>query len=108
MVGSPNFVRFVYDGNGSATGTAGPTGSGQIERFFLNYFEDQGLATEPTPFDGRSDYGPFIDRGIPAGGLFTGAEGEKTAAAGRGLRRHCRRAVRPLLPPDSAISIRTI
>ncbi|HZY29882.1 MAG TPA: M28 family peptidase, partial [Jiangellaceae bacterium] len=29
--------------------------------------------------DGRSDYGPFIEVGIPAGGLFTGAEGIKTA-----------------------------
>ena len=31
---------------------------------------------------GRSDYGPFIaaDVGIPSGGLFTGAEGIKTAA----------------------------
>ena len=38
----------------------------------------QGLATEPTAFDGRSDYGPFIAAGIPAGGLFTGAEGVKT------------------------------
>ena len=39
----------------------------------------KGLTTEPTAFDGRSDYGPFIDVGIPAGGLFTGAEGIKTA-----------------------------
>ena len=39
----------------------------------------QGLPTEPTAFDGRSDYGPFIAAGIPAGGLFTGAEGLKTA-----------------------------
>jgi Zn-dependent M28 family amino/carboxypeptidase len=38
----------------------------------------QGLATEPIAFDGRSDYGPFIAEGIPAGGLFTGAEGIKT------------------------------
>jgi hypothetical protein len=47
---------------------------------FLNYFEDQGLATEPTPFDGRSDYGPFIapEAFVPAGGLFSGAEGVKT------------------------------
>jgi Zn-dependent M28 family amino/carboxypeptidase len=45
---------------------------------FLRYFDEQGLATEPTAFDGRSDYGPFIDVGIPAGGLFTGAEGIKT------------------------------
>jgi Zn-dependent M28 family amino/carboxypeptidase len=37
------------------------------------------LASEPTDFDGRSDYGPFIEAGIPAGGLFSGAEGDKTA-----------------------------
>jgi len=79
MVASPNFVRFVYDGDGSATGTKGPSGSGNIESVFLDYFASQGLASEPTAFDGRSDYGPFIDRGIPAGGLFTGAEGIKTA-----------------------------
>ena len=37
-----------------------------------------GSRTLPTDFDGRSDYGPFIAAGIPAGGLFTGAEGIKT------------------------------
>ena len=79
MVGSPNFVRFVYDGDGSDTGTSGPTGSGVVEDVFNDYFASQGLQTEPTAFDGRSDYGPFIDVGIPAGGLFTGAEGIKTA-----------------------------
>jgi Zn-dependent M28 family amino/carboxypeptidase len=81
MIGSPNFVRFVYDGNNSAGGGAvGPAGSGAIEQLFLDYFTSQGLATDPTPFNGRSDYGPFIGAGIPAGGLFTGAEGLKTAA----------------------------
>lgn len=30
-------------------------------------------------FNGRSDYGPFIENGIPAGGLETGAEVIKTA-----------------------------
>ena len=78
MVASPNFVRFVYDGDGSDTGTAGPAGSEQIEAAFVRWFDRQGLATEPTAFDGRSDYGPFIAVGIPAGGLFTGAEGVKT------------------------------
>ncbi len=78
MVGSPNFVRFVYDGDGSATPAAGPNGSANIEVVFLRYFAEEGLATEPTAFDGRSDYGPFIDAGIPAGGLFTGAEGIKS------------------------------
>jgi Zn-dependent M28 family amino/carboxypeptidase len=78
MIGSPNFVRFVYDGDGSATPLAGPNGSANTEEVFLKYFADQGLATEATAFDGRSDYGPFIAVGIPAGGLFTGAEGLKT------------------------------
>lgn len=81
MVGSPNFVRFVYDGDGSAGASPpGPPGSAFIEQVFLDYFKSQRLATEPTPFDGRSDYGPFIQVGIPAGGLFTGAEGVKTPA----------------------------
>lgn len=78
MVGSPNYVRFVYDGDGSDTPVAGPPGSGEIESVFTRYFAGQGLASEPTEFSGRSDYGPFIAVGIPAGGLFTGAEGIKT------------------------------
>jgi len=78
MVGSPNFVRFVYDGDGSAFGVTGPNGSARVEQVFLDYFASQGLATEPTEFDGRSDYFAFINNGIPAGGLFTGAEGIKT------------------------------
>jgi len=80
MLGSPNFVRFVYDGDGSAGGNdPGPNGSALIERIFNDYFASQGLAVNSTPFDGRSDYGPFIDAGVPAGGLFSGAEGVKTA-----------------------------
>lgn len=77
MVGSPNFVRFVYDGDGSAFGV-GDTGSGVVEGVFNDYFASQGLLTEPTEFDGRSDYDAFQAAGIPAGGLFTGAEGIKT------------------------------
>jgi Zn-dependent M28 family amino/carboxypeptidase len=81
MVGSPNYVRFVYDGNGDSSddAAAGPPGSDTIEEIFTKYFADRGLASEPTAFDGRSDYGPFIAAGIPAGGLFSGAEGIKTA-----------------------------
>jgi Zn-dependent M28 family amino/carboxypeptidase len=80
MLGSTNYVRFVYDGDGSdnADGLTGPPGSAQIESVFTDYFGEKGLATAPTDFDGRSDYGPFIAAGIPAGGLFSGAEGIKT------------------------------
>ena len=80
MIASPNYVRFIYDGDGSDTPDAGPNGSAVIEDVFKKYFQSQGLRTEPTAFDGRSDYGPFIDAGIPAGGLFTGADDVKTAA----------------------------
>ena len=81
MIGSPNFVRFVYDGDLSDSPpppSGAPAGSAQIEQLFNRYFDRQGLAYEPTAFDGRSDYGPFITNGIAAGGLFTGAEGIKT------------------------------
>ena len=91
MIGSPNFVRFVYDGDNStgqatAANLAGcetrcQDGSKVIESVFNGYFDQvAGLAAEPTPFNGRSDYGPFIAADIPAGGLFTGAEGIKTPA----------------------------
>jgi Zn-dependent M28 family amino/carboxypeptidase len=80
MVASPNYVRFVYDGDGSDTAVRGPAGSGNVEDVFTEYFDSVGLESEPTEFSGRSDYGPFIAVGIPAGGLFTGAEGAKTAA----------------------------
>jgi Zn-dependent M28 family amino/carboxypeptidase len=83
MLGSPNYVRFVYDGDGSDTPLDGPPGSAQIEDIFNDYFASQNLETEPTAFDGRSDYGPFIEAGIPAGGLFSGAEGIKTARQAR-------------------------
>ena len=81
MIGSPNYVRFVYDGSGDI-GPAGPAGSAAIEALFVDFYASRGLASTPTAFDGRSDYGPFIAPavGIPAGGLFTGAEGIKTAA----------------------------
>ncbi|MCC3302963.1 M28 family metallopeptidase [Arthrobacter sp. zg-Y895] len=78
MVGSPNFARFIYDGDGDAFGRTGPAGSDVIEGVFEEYFASQGLTTAPTEFSGRSDYAGFIERNIPAGGLFTGAEGLKT------------------------------
>ena len=99
MLGSTNYVRFVYDGDGSDTEPAGPPGSAQIEEIFTEHFDDAGLASEPTPFNGRSDYGPFIAVGIPAGGLFSGAEGVKTAEQAAVYGGTAGSAVRLLLPP---------
>jgi Zn-dependent M28 family amino/carboxypeptidase len=83
MLGSPNFVRFVFDGNNStfpagSGALRGPPGSGAIEQVFLDYFASQGLAADPTPLDGRTDHLPFISAGIPTGGLMTGDQGRKT------------------------------
>ena len=82
MVGSPNHVFFIYDGDDSdAVGAGpGPAGSAEIEKTFERYFNSVGVPFKGTDFTGRSDYGPFIANGIPSGGLFTGAEGIKTAA----------------------------
>ncbi|WP_283137666.1 M28 family metallopeptidase [Rhizohabitans arisaemae] len=85
MVGSPNPAYFVYDGDDSDRRGSGPgpAGSAELERLLQDYFTSIGVQTEGTDFDGRSDYGPFIAVGIPAGGTFTGAEGIKTAAQAR-------------------------
>lgn len=81
MIGSPNHVFFIYDGDDSDGVGAGPgpDGSAQIEKTFERFFEGMGIPYKGTDFSGRSDYGPFIAAGIPSGGLFTGAEGIKTA-----------------------------
>ncbi|GAA3453540.1 aminopeptidase PaaP [Dactylosporangium matsuzakiense] len=81
MIASPNFARLVYDGDGSTFGSenSGPEGSGTIERVLTEYWAQRGMVSEPIPFDGRSDYVGFVNRGIPAGGVFAGAEAPKTA-----------------------------
>jgi Zn-dependent M28 family amino/carboxypeptidase len=78
MLASPNFAKLIYDGDGSEFGVSGPNGSGTIERVFQDFFDARGSYTERIPFDGRSDYDEFTVVGIPAGGIFTGAEVHKT------------------------------
>jgi Zn-dependent M28 family amino/carboxypeptidase len=76
MVGSPNAGYLVYDGDDSDREGAGPgpAGSAAIERALVEGLTAAGAPAAGTDFSGRSDYGPFIAVGIPAGGLFTGAE----------------------------------
>ncbi|AXG79085.1 M20/M25/M40 family metallo-hydrolase [Streptomyces paludis] len=85
MIASPNYAQFVYDGDGSDSEAAepGPEGSAQIEKAIQKYLDSKRIPHEGSEFNGRSDYGPFIEVGIPAGGTFTGAEGIKTAAQER-------------------------
>ncbi len=83
MIGSPNHVFFIYDGDDSDGVGAGP-GPDPVRRRSRRPSSASstsvGVPFKGTDFSGRSDYGPFIAAGIPSGGLFTGAEGIKTAA----------------------------
>ena len=85
MLGSPNPGYFTYDGNQSAPPDAEkgtprvPEGSAGIERSLVAYLKAAGKTAEDTSFDGRSDYDGFTLAGIPSGGLFSGAEDEKSA-----------------------------
>ncbi|MFJ9522593.1 M28 family peptidase [Kitasatospora sp. NPDC101801] len=82
MIASPNSAQFVYDGDDSdRVGSGpGPEGSAQIERLLNGYLDGRRKPHEGADFTGRSDYGPFIAAGIPAGGSATGAEGIKSEA----------------------------
>ena len=81
MVGSPNYIFMVYDGDesGFPAPVPVPPGSIQIEDLFESFFTWSGEPYDDAEFSGRSDYQAFINNGIPAGGLFTGAEVPKTA-----------------------------
>jgi Zn-dependent M28 family amino/carboxypeptidase len=78
MMASPNFAYQIYDGDGSAYNLTGPAGSAEAEHEFAAYFDSIGLNHTEIEFDGRSDYGPFLEAGIAAGGIAGGAEGIKT------------------------------
>jgi Zn-dependent M28 family amino/carboxypeptidase len=80
MLGSPNPGYFTYDGDQSAPRKPDdgvprvPEGSAGIERTLAAYLNGAAKPPEDTSFDGRSDYDGFTQSGVPAGGLFSGAE----------------------------------
>ena len=82
MVGSPNYIFMVYDADESTfeSPVAVPPGSEAIEDVYESFYTLVGEPYDDTAFDARSDYDAFITAGIPASGLFTGAEEIKTDA----------------------------
>ncbi len=69
MIASSNPGYFVYDDNAA------------LQKLFNDFYTARGVPTEPERAgDGRSDHTPFKNRGVRVGGVFTGAEGVKTAA----------------------------
>jgi Zn-dependent M28 family amino/carboxypeptidase len=79
MVGSPNFARYVYDGDNSTSSrrVPFPQGSAAIERVLARYLSSRKLPFRETGLGG-SDHLSFAEAGIPVGGLFTGASDRKT------------------------------
>jgi aminopeptidase S len=81
MVGSRNFVRFVYRAEGR---TRARRLRALAARNLLVYaLRSRGLATAAIELGGRSDHAPFQAAGITTAGLFSGAEGIKTRRQAR-------------------------
>lgn len=84
MIASPNAGYFTIDGDQSAPPDRNqpvprvPEGSAGIERTLVAYLDGAGKSPADINFEGRSDYSSFTLAGIPAGGLFSGAEAEMT------------------------------
>ncbi len=71
MTGSPNPGYFVYNDN--------PAGNGARDSLTA-YYNSKGIPWEYIDPQGRSDHASFRSYGIPTTGIFSGAEGIKTAA----------------------------
>jgi Zn-dependent M28 family amino/carboxypeptidase len=80
MVGSPNYIIGVYDADQSTyeAPVEVPEGSAETEAVLTGWFDRTGQPWVDTEFSGRSDYQAFIANGVPASGLFTGADDIKT------------------------------
>ena len=80
MIASPNAGYFVYDGDGSDPGSTedAAAGSPTIERLLVDRLASLGVQAQGAPFNGDSDYGPFVEAAIPSGGVFTGDAPSKT------------------------------
>jgi Zn-dependent M28 family amino/carboxypeptidase len=83
MLGSSNYARLVYDGDGSSSDEAGPDGSARIEHIFRDYFAAVGLAVGEIDFEDPSDHLSFAEHDIPTGGLVAGDGEEKSAKEAR-------------------------
>ena len=72
MLGSPNYIRGILNCSETKGGTL-------IMDTFAEFFDANSLAYQITPLDYSSDYSPYLNAGIPAGAIDTGAGRIKTA-----------------------------
>ena len=75
MIASTNYIPFVY-----TDGATVPSAETILGGLHIDYLKRRlGIDSTPYIFDNRSDYAAFRTRGVPATGLYTGAETPKTA-----------------------------
>jgi Zn-dependent M28 family amino/carboxypeptidase len=89
ILGSPNAGFFTFDGDQSGQPSPGipvdsvPAGSAGIERTLAGYVYLAGMRPADMPLTLAGDYGPFLNAGVPIGGLSTGSSQRKNALQAR-------------------------
>jgi hypothetical protein len=72
MLGSPNFMRGVHDGN-TAQNAAIRIPSARVSTYFVDYFNSTKKPCSLVQMESGSDFVPFASASIPTGGIKTGA-----------------------------------
>ena len=98
MVGSPNFVRFVYDGDASDTDSLASTGSGVVENVFLDYLRRRASLPSRRPSTAARTTTPSSASGSRPEAP-SPAQGDQDGGGGGRLRRHGWHRLRLVLPP---------
>ncbi|KAK6523006.1 Leucyl aminopeptidase yscIV [Arthrobotrys megalospora] len=79
MIASPNYRYGVLPGDDPLVPPRNPsTGSAEIKQHFLDFFAKTGRNAVLADLVPSSDHWPFLDVGIPVGGIFMGAGGLKS------------------------------
>ncbi|KAJ2009067.1 hypothetical protein GGI04_000756 [Coemansia thaxteri] len=71
MLASPNYIALVHNGTDAPENAR--AGSRRIQRVFEDYFVRHDYPFQTTDMLAGSDFVPFAENGVPAGGVLTGA-----------------------------------
>ncbi|KAJ2602395.1 hypothetical protein GGF39_000759 [Coemansia sp. RSA 1721] len=71
MLASPNYIALIH--NGTDAPEQARNGSQLIQQVFEDYFVRHKYSYQITDMLAGSDFLPFVDNGVPAGGVLTGA-----------------------------------
>ena len=99
MLASPNYARFIYDGNGDEHGFAGPNGSGTVEQVFKDFWDSQELGVRDHPVRRPVRLRRLHGCRDPGGRHLRRRRSHQAALPGPAIRRHRWRPVRRVLPP---------